>query len=337
MDVFIKSAQAITAQNTFDTDEFLLNIEKPQEGYFSVINPNYKEYISAKQLRRMSKIIRIGVACSKKVLETAKTEQVDAIIIGTGLGCLTDTIKFLNNMNDNDEKLLNPTAFIQSTHNTVSGQIALLLNCKNYNFTFSQQSVSFETALLDAFIKLQDEENSNILLGGLDEITSETFEYYQKLNCTKNYIPGEGASFFALTNKKSDDNTAKILGLSNFNTLFDSELPSDLQSLLSDNNLSKTDIDIIISGENFNDINKYEYQKLNDIFNNSSIIKYKDIVGEYDTASAFAMWLASKIIEQQTVPNAILSNDYNDKQINNILIHNFSKEHNHSFILLTKC
>ena len=337
MDVFIKSAQAITAQNTFDTDEFLLNIEKPQEGYFSVINPNYKEYISAKQLRRMSKIIRMGVACSKKVLETAEIEQFDAIIIGTGLGCLSDTIKFLNNMNDNDEKLLNPTAFIQSTHNTVSGQIALLLNCKNYNFTFSQQSVSFETALLDAFIKLQDEENSNILLGGLDEITSETFEYYQKLDCTKNYIPGEGASFFALTNKKSDDNTAKILGLSNFNTVFDNELPSDLEKVFSDNSLSKTDIDIIISGENFNDINKEEYQKINNLFDKSLIVNYKNIVGEYDTASAFAIWLASKIIEHQIVPNAILSNDYNDKQINNILIHNFSKEHNHSFILLTKC
>lgn len=53
--------------------------------------------------------------------------KVDAIITATGLGCLADTEKFMNALMDNREQMLNPTAFIQSTFNTVGAQLALLL------------------------------------------------------------------------------------------------------------------------------------------------------------------------------------------------------------------
>ena len=337
MDVFINSAEAITAQNTFDTDNFLSEIKEPENGYFSVIKPDYKKYMSLKQLRRMSNTIKVGVSCSMKALQTAQIEQPDAIIVGTGLGCLTDTIKFLDNMIENDEKLLNPTAFIQSTHNTVSGQIALLLNCKNYNFTFSQQSVSFETALIDAYIQLHKQNISNVLIGGIDEINNRTFDYYQKMGCTSNYIPGEGAGFFLLSNKQSKKNTAKLLGISVFNSVSEDDVPDDLNKIFSNNNLSVNDIDIIISGENIKDLYPKEYEKVYAVFNKSTVIKYKNIVGEYDTASGFAMWLGTKIIDKQIVPDTLLSDKVASNRIQNILIHNYSKEHNHSFILLSKC
>lgn len=337
MDVFINAAEAITAQNTFGADDFLLEISESKNGYFSVIEPNYKEYISPKQLRRMSKIIKMGVSCGLKVLHSGEIEQPDAIIIGTGLGCLTDTIKFLDNMIENNEMLLNPTAFIQSIHNTISGQIALLLSCQNYNFTFSQQSVSFETALVDAYIKLQEKDITNILLGGLDEINDRTFNYYKAMGCVKNYVPGEGASFFLLSNEKSDKNIAKIKGSTNFEFITENKIPKDLNKILLQNDISIKDINIVISGENSKDINKKEYKKVKNLFENSKIIKYKDIVGEYDTVTGFAMWLATKIIEKQIVPSALLSDGVMDNPIENVLIHNYSNAHNHSFILLSKC
>ncbi len=43
-----------------------------------------------------------------------------AIITGTALGCLEDTVTFLTRMIELNEELLPPTAFIQSTHNTVA-------------------------------------------------------------------------------------------------------------------------------------------------------------------------------------------------------------------------
>ena len=57
---------------------------------------------------------------------------------------------FLRKMIEFEEKMLSPTAFIQSTHNTVGAQIALLLKCHHYNNTIVHRAFSFENALTEA-------------------------------------------------------------------------------------------------------------------------------------------------------------------------------------------
>lgn len=349
MDVFINSAEAISPQNTFDTDEFLTPVEDLSQSYFTCITPEYKKYISPKLLRRMSKIVRMGVATSTKALLSANVDQPDAIIFGTGLGCVDDTLKFLNQLIENDELLLNPTAFIQSTHNTVSGQVALILGCKNYNFTFTQQSVSFETALIEASIKLSEKQGSNILLGATDEITEKSFELLQQAGCTKTvdnsdktnakgYVPGEGASCFVLSNTQTENSMAKLKGVSIFNSLESAnKLPSDLNALICKAGISPNDIDVLITGANESSIVENEYTIVKQLFNSSIHIPYKKLVGEYDTASGFAMWLASTMLSKQLIPEVIVENANSPEKINNILIHNYSTEHNHLFILLSKC
>jgi len=349
MDVFINSAEAITAQNTFDTKDIFPETTDPEKGYFVSKDPEYKKYISSRLLRRMSKVVRMGVACSLKVLETTGVKQPDAIIIGTGLGCLTDTTQFLDNMLKDEELLLSPTAFIQSVHNTVSGQIALLIGCKNYNFTFSQQSVSFETALLDATIKLHEPNVCNVLLGGLDEINEKTYNLLSRMGCVKRsneniynsetigYIPGEGAGFFVLTNEKSDRNLAKITGSVMFETLESRKLPEGLNKILKDNDLSADDIDVLVSSYNGDIGLKEEYDKINNFFSNSMIAYYKHLTGEFDTSPAIATWLSLVIIQKQIVPFALINTDREIKQIKNVLVHNYSKSHKHSFILVSAC
>ena len=99
----------------------------------------------------MSRIIKMGVR-RMECLKEAGVENPGAIITGTAYGCLADTESFLTKMVENKEELLTPTAFIQSTHNTVGAQIALMLKCHNYNNTFVHRGFSFENALLDAII-----------------------------------------------------------------------------------------------------------------------------------------------------------------------------------------
>ena len=68
--------------------------EKP---YFSAQEPDYKEMITNANLRRrMSRMIKMGVACGLECLKDISPEKVDAIITATGLGCLADTEKFMN-------------------------------------------------------------------------------------------------------------------------------------------------------------------------------------------------------------------------------------------------
>lgn len=167
--------------------------EKP---YFSAQEPDYKEMITNANLRRrMSRMIKMGVACGLECLKDIPPEKVDAIITATGLGCLADTEKFMNALMDNREQMLNPTAFIQSTFNTVGAQIALLLKIHAYNVTYVHRGLSFESALIDGIMSIA-EGKQHVLAGAMDEITPTSHIIQQRLGLLKGTTAGEGAQFF---------------------------------------------------------------------------------------------------------------------------------------------
>ena len=142
-----------------------------EEPYLSACEPDYKAVIANPTLRRrMSRIIKMGVACGLECMGATVPEEIGAIITATGLGCLTDTEKFLNAMIDNGERMLNPTPFIQSTFNTIGAQIALLCRIQAYNMTYVHRGLSFESALLDAMMRIAEGDNK-VLVGAVDEIT----------------------------------------------------------------------------------------------------------------------------------------------------------------------
>src|SRR5687768_10642088 len=136
MQMYFTGTGIISPQHTFeknDSDEIVIH----SGSRMNCIEPDYKSLIDAKSIRRMSKIIRMGTAASMRCLSEAKTNLPDAIVTATGYGCLEDTTVFLKKMVENNEEMLAPAAFIQSTHNSVGAQIALLLKCNNYNNTFT--------------------------------------------------------------------------------------------------------------------------------------------------------------------------------------------------------
>ena len=173
------------------------------------VEPDYKEWIDVKLIRRMSRIIRMGVAAAMACIKHSGVAQPDAIITGTAYGCLEDTGLFLSRMNEQNEEMLSPTSFIQSTHNTVGAQIALILQNHNYNNTFVHRGFSFESALMDVSLLAAENENHHLLVGAVDEITDHSFNIlsrfglYKKNAGTDLYdyhekgtVAGEGAVFF---------------------------------------------------------------------------------------------------------------------------------------------
>ena len=78
----------------------------------------------------------------------------EAIITATSLGCLADTEKFLSSMVNNEPSMLNPTPFIQSTFNTIGGQLALITGNKGANITYVHRGFSFERC----FIGIDDDD-----------------------------------------------------------------------------------------------------------------------------------------------------------------------------------
>src|SRR5206468_11480781 len=133
----------------------------------------------------MSHVIKMGVSAAKECLINGKVEMPGAIITGTAFGCMEDTVTFLTRIIEQEEELLPPTAFIQSTHNTVAAQIALMLQCHAYNNTFVHKGVSFEHALFDGIMLLNENEADNVLVGGIEEMVDTSFKVLTRLGLYK--------------------------------------------------------------------------------------------------------------------------------------------------------
>ena len=174
---------------------------------------DFKELVADASLRRrMSRIVKMGVACGLKCAEDLTSESIDGIVTATGLGCLGDTEKFMESIVVNNERLLNPTPFIQSTFNTIGGQIALLRGIHSYNVTYVHRGLSFESALIDAAMQVADGKR-NVLLGAVDEITASSADIQRRLGMTREYELGEGANFFVLNAATPGSNQTAILDI----------------------------------------------------------------------------------------------------------------------------
>lgn len=314
--MYIHSISSINPQAALVVEE---KQRSAQAGCLVALEPDYKVCIvDAGLRRRMSRIVKMGVATAMDCLAKGNADEIDAIITATGLGCLGDTEKFMNSILDNGERLLNPTAFIQSTFNTIGAQIALLCKNHHYNMTYVHRGFSFESALLDAQMMLSEGEAEHILVGGIDELTESVFQIMNRLG--QKDIAGEGAHFFVL-GKKEERSLGKIRGISMFRgPLCEDSVESRMLQFLDSYGLTCEDIDLVLWGDN----------KGSTLFNSRTKINFKQYCGEYLTASSFGLWLGVILLQGQRIWDIQIAN------AKKILIYNVCQENNYSLILLEK-
>ncbi len=335
--MFIRALASISPQPSFGATS-LQDVVEYNSNRLNCIEPDYREYIDPKMIRRMSRIIKMGVVAATKCLHNGGIAVPDAIVTGTAYGCLEDTGVFLNRMIEFNEEMLNPTSFIQSTHNTVGAQIALSVKCYGYNNTFVHRGFSFESALLDGVLLLRDKEVKNVLIGAADEITNISFDILNRFgiyreqtvsnlslisNPARGTIAGEGAAFFLLTDEASRDNVATLDATHTFYKPADAaETISEINAFLEAQSLSAADIDLVVAGKNGDVVNDQVYDMvINAVFQATPQSTYKHLCGEYPTSSAFALWYATTLL----------------KPAKTILIYNHYKNIHHSLILISAC
>lgn len=349
--VYINSAACISVQDTLNENFF--DTLKPENSVqvLKAIEPNYKEYIPPAMSRRMSKTVKMSSVVSTKALQEAGIEKPDSIIVGTGMGCSQDSEKFLRNVIDNNEEFLTPTFFIQSTHNTVAGQIALGLQCHGYNFTYVNCSSSLELSMLDAKLQILDGEANNVLVGSTDEQTDRTMELFKLNNSIKKeenlpvdylnsttggVIWGEGSSFFVLGKEKTESSYAQLKDIQIINTLELDETQKFIEDFLAKNNLTNQNIDAVILGFSGDSKSDIYYQKASELFSNSSLLYYKHLSGEFNTASGFSTFMACHILKNQEIPEVMMINDVKKESIKNVLLYNHLGGSDHSLVLLER-
>ncbi|MBP5751825.1 MAG: beta-ketoacyl-[acyl-carrier-protein] synthase family protein [Treponema sp.] len=146
-----------------------------------------KDMIPPMEARRMGKLLKAATMTSLRALKDAGIEKPDAIITATSLGMIDNSEKFLNDLVENNETLLKPTLFMQSTHNTIGSSLAIRLGCHGYNITYAQGKDSLEWAKRDAVRLIKTGKANSVLVGLHDESTPLLNDFY--LRAKKQPLP----------------------------------------------------------------------------------------------------------------------------------------------------
>ena len=134
-----------------------------------------RQYISPMESRRMCKLMKAAFLTSMRAMETANITKPDAIIIATQYGMLENGKKILDDIDQQGEESVSPTLFMQTTHNTLAGSLAIHLGCHGYNITYSQGEDSLQWAMRDAQ-RLINEGKAKTVLVGLHDMLPPTFK-----------------------------------------------------------------------------------------------------------------------------------------------------------------
>jgi len=351
--IYINSTAAITPIDILEEQVMLQPAIKGIRERFACNEPDYTTLIPAMQLRRMSRLLKMGIYTGMACLNKAKIEKPDGIITGTGKGSMTDTEKFVKELNRYKEEALNPTPFILSTYNAVNGAIALQTQATGYNQTFVHRGSSLELSLYDTQLRLNNAVSTqHYLTGCFDEMTEEYFIIKNKIGywkqtwnneiplhkqcATTGSVPGEGAAFFLLSNRPAYQGAPAIQHIHTFQKAEVNELTGILERQLQYRNLGKEDIGLLVLGMNGDKEDQPYYDEvIRYIGAGKPVLVFKNLCGEYETASGFGLWLTLQAIQDKYLPGQAWLDKRAIKPRGNILFYNHYRRHNHNLLLLS--
>jgi len=288
--IYIKSATQISMQQPL-SEEWLVNPVISNEPYVRSTDPDFKQWLTPLQSRRMGKILKRALTTSLKVMNDSGVEQPDAIMTGTGLGCVENTERFLYQLCQEGEDLLKPTNFMQSTHNTISSLIAIHRHLHGYNTTYSHKGISFETAMLDAITQMRLGDIRTALVTGNDEMSPTYYSILQRIGYVgqPGQVPASEASVAMLLTVDPVDSLCEI-----------EDIQMGYIHPLGANNpaVPTTQVDKLVLGTNGIPAHDVLYEKIASQFQGVSRMDYKRLFGENYSASALGLYAAAHLLHQ---------------------------------------
>ncbi len=343
-DIFVLSAKQISMQQPL-SEEWMDNPIIYNVPFSRSIDPSFKEYVSPIEARRMGRILKRALATSKEALETAGCDTVDAIMTGTGFGCIENTEFFLDALSNEGEQLLKPTYFMQSTHNTISSLVAIQTKNYNYNATYAHKGISFESALHDAWLQFSLGKINSALVGCHDEMT-ETFHSIMKKGGVMGKDDercGEVAVSVVLSRhceERSNPKTkplCRLTGLKMLHQPTTNDLMDAVTTMLQSAERSLADVDYILTGISGNHQSDEAYlAETKTLFGDKPLLKYKHLFGENFTASGLGFYVAAQCLNVGRVPSHLFvnANEATDQQPACILLFNRSDGKDYTLTLL---
>ena len=284
MKVYIKTATQISMQQPL-SEEWMTSPVEYTEPYVRSLDPNFRDWLNPLESRRMGKIMKRALVTAQKVMRDSGIQQPDAVITGTGLGCIENTELFLDQLCREGEEMLKPTYFMQSTHNTISSLISIHDHLHGYNTTYSHKSVSFDSAFLDAYTQLKLGDIKTALVTGNDEMTPTYFCILQRAG----YVgqPGQVAA--------GETSVAMMLTTDPTDALCEVE---DMRMSINGIHHPSVSADLLVVGTNGVPQNDRLYHEVAQQLPEVGTFEYKRLFGECYTVSGLGIYAAAHLISQ---------------------------------------
>ncbi len=326
--IFITAATQVSIQEGL-SEAWMESPILYEEPYVRSLDVDFKQWLSPGESRRMGKLLKRALATSLTAMKVSGVEHPDAIITGTGLGCIENTEILLMHLCTEGEENCKPTPFMQSTHNTISSLVSIHTHSHGYNATYAHKEASFDCALEDAWMQLQLGRIRTALVGGHDEMTPQYFGLLRKAGYLgqPGQVAGETAVSLMLDAQPSVDALCRL------SLVRRCYRPSGETIERIANEIG--DVDAIVTPF----ISK-ETSPVVDILSRSgrpTLLQYKNIFGESYSAYGLGVYAAAHLLHRQMVPETMLVPGFRcPDQLERLLVMNLSGDKDYTFTLLEK-
>ncbi len=349
MAVYIQSAAQISIQSPL-CDDWFTNPILREGRYFRSEEPDFKQFVDPMSARRMGRLLKRALASAKSAL-VGYTTPLDAIITGTGLGCIETTEKFLLAMLNDGEQALPPSHFMQSTHNTIGSLIAQHLKCHGYNNTYTQRGTSFDCALQDALMQFDLGDLSSALVCANDEMTELYFQLFDQIGYWKKEdvksemfhqatsegsFAGEVSASFLLGKEQTEKSLCRLDGQVLMYEPDEERVREAVDELLRRGGIAWSDVDAVVCGYNAAKSNDEVYDQLmNRLFPSVTQLYYKHLFGESFSSSAMGYYVAAVCLKRGEIPAHLIYKAGSSSRPKHIIVYNHFQNKDHSVALLS--
>lgn len=259
--------------------------------------------LTPNQRRRLSRLQQMALIAARHSHAPNPAQRV-AVVIGTGLGCMEDAGAFIENLITKDEREPMPSRFPNSVHNSPAGQVAIDQAAHGMNAAPTIGEITFESALWQGISQLATGEVDCALVGAVDETDKYLLCIGQRWGAwTEQVIPGEGAVVASIAPaEKVSAPLARVtvVKLGRYRQPFDAGREADWIASAVD--LQKTGL--VLSGAK-------GLRQLDPLYEavvaalskragkNIEHQTYRDVCGEFQSASAFGFSLAVKLAREK--------------------------------------
>jgi hypothetical protein len=225
-----------------------------------------------------------------------------SIVLGTGWGALSETWNFLARLTESEEQFPSPTDFVGSVHNGPASQVAIHLGATGPNVTASGGDASFEQALFLAWLLGGDEPR---LVLGADE-GHEAFSPLLDPSSPPGALLADGGGALVLR----PDPAGAICGVSRpvmVSSPFVDGLPSLIGSLGGPDRL-RPGCAAVLAGIPAAEREQGETRLahfLQATGITAPVIRFRDWVGQFASASAVAASLAVSFFQHNCLPGSL--------------------------------